>query len=156
MEKVRERDAISHVSEHGRTSHSHAKFSEIIYNRLQERAGQIGMVVNDQKTQMPTNNKSVSYLTTADGTRIESGMRLKILGYTFDGHPGPGAQIDEMVSKFRRRLWSLRYLRRAGMEGDDLCKAYVTYLRPLLEYICLLYTSPSPRDGLLSRMPSSA
>ena len=28
----------------------------------------------------------------------------------------------------------------------------------LLKYIypCLLYTSPSPRDGLLSRMPSSA
>ena len=26
----------------------------------------------------------------------------------------------------------------------------------LLLHICLLYTSPSPRDGLLSRMPSSA
>ena len=25
-----------------------------------------------------------------------------------------------------------------------------------LDSICLLYTSPSPRDGLLSRMPSSA
>ena len=25
-----------------------------------------------------------------------------------------------------------------------------------LSYVCLLYTSPSPRDGLLSRMPSSA
>ena len=25
-----------------------------------------------------------------------------------------------------------------------------------LRYFCLLYTSPSPRDGLLSRMPSSA
>ena len=25
-----------------------------------------------------------------------------------------------------------------------------------VDYICLLYTSPSPRDGLLSRMPSSA
>ena len=25
-----------------------------------------------------------------------------------------------------------------------------------LLYACLLYTSPSPRDGLLSRMPSSA
>ena len=25
-----------------------------------------------------------------------------------------------------------------------------------LDGICLLYTSPSPRDGLLSRMPSSA
>ena len=29
-------------------------------------------------------------------------------------------------------------------------------LKPGLINICLLYTSPSPRDGLLSRMPSSA
>ena len=35
--------------------------------------------------------------------------------------------------------------------------AYKTCLRELLWFIsCLLYTSPSPRDGLLSRMPSSA
>ena len=27
---------------------------------------------------------------------------------------------------------------------------------PVLLWACLLYTSPSPRDGLLSRMPSSA
>ena len=27
---------------------------------------------------------------------------------------------------------------------------------PLQAQACLLYTSPSPRDGLLSRMPSSA
>ena len=26
----------------------------------------------------------------------------------------------------------------------------------LLANVCLLYTSPSPRDGLLSRMPSSS
>ena len=29
-------------------------------------------------------------------------------------------------------------------------------LGSLLSSVCLLYTSPSPRDGLLSRMPSSA
>ena len=28
--------------------------------------------------------------------------------------------------------------------------------RAAQEWLCLLYTSPSPRDGLLSRMPSSA
>ena len=28
--------------------------------------------------------------------------------------------------------------------------------RPEVDRVCLLYTSPSPRDGLLSRMPSSA
>ena len=29
-------------------------------------------------------------------------------------------------------------------------------LKNYLDFACLLYTSPSPRDGLLSRMPSSA
>ena len=50
-------------------------------------------------------------------------------------------------------------------ELDDRCPGLVEY--PVEEVIqdlhcpntpntCLLYTSPSPRDGLLSRMPSSA
>ena len=30
------------------------------------------------------------------------------------------------------------------------------FLLTTLCWVCLLYTSPSPRDGLLSRMPSSA
>src|SRR5665647_1907501 len=39
--------------------------------------------------------------------------------------------------------------------------ADATYIEPITPevvelIICLLYTSPSPRDGLLSRMPSSA
>ena len=34
--------------------------------------------------------------------------------------------------------------------------ALTTVLLCLLTIVCLLYTSPSPRDGLLSRMPSSA
>ena len=32
----------------------------------------------------------------------------------------------------------------------------VSFLGHPHRHICLLYTSPSPRDGLLSRMPSSA
>ena len=35
------------------------------------------------------------------------------------------------------------------------CKKYLSSIF-IFPYICLLYTSPSPRDGLLSRMPSSA
>ena len=35
-------------------------------------------------------------------------------------------------------------------------RAVLTQLKKPLAYFCLLYTSPSPRDGLLSRMPSSA
>ena len=40
------------------------------------------------------------------------------------------------------------------LEGDLRRKA-LSWLNGAF-YICLLYTSPSPRDGLLSRMPSSA
>ena len=37
------------------------------------------------------------------------------------------------------------------------CKMIAPMLEEIAaEYSCLLYTSPSPRDGLLSRMPSSA
>ena len=35
----------------------------------------------------------------------------------------------------------------------ELC---IQVTQALRSYACLLYTSPSPRDGLLSRMPSSA
>ena len=33
---------------------------------------------------------------------------------------------------------------------------FLTSFHKILHITCLLYTSPSPRDGLLSRMPSSA
>ena len=40
--------------------------------------------------------------------------------------------------------------------GDSLHFLMMLRLKAGLAEICLLYTSPSPRDGLLSRMPSSA
>ena len=45
------------------------------------------------------------------------------------------------------------YVGRVGkvVEVDDNCTEQFT-----AKEVCLLYTSPSPRDGLLSRMPSSA
>ena len=48
---------------------------------------------------------------------------------------------------------------------EDMCDRYAELRKDYTEQIqscirldktCLLYTSPSPRDGLLSRMPSSA
>ena len=42
-------------------------------------------------------------------------------------------------------------------QGMDLYReGYMDELKLGLPLHCLLYTSPSPRDGLLSRMPSSA
>ena len=36
------------------------------------------------------------------------------------------------------------------------CDKYIHTVQQATDSVCLLYTSPSPRDGLLSRMPSSA
>ena len=44
----------------------------------------------------------------------------------------------------------------AGFELRPQAVFFLLELRFALGQGCLLYTSPSPRDGLLSRMPSSA
>ena len=52
--------------------------------------------------------------------------RSSVIGFLIGVLPGAGATIASFLAY--------------GMERN----------------VCLLYTSPSPRDGLLSRMPSSA
>ena len=54
------------------------------------------------------------------------------------------------------RLISL--MRQAATEQADLVVFTECALTPFFSHwwICLLYTSPSPRDATLSRMPSSA
>ena len=50
-------------------------------------------------------------------------------------------------------------LEKALNQAGIVPRSFVGYNRNFLigrAYACLLYTSPSPRDGLLSRMPSSA
>ena len=54
----------------------------------------------------------------------------------------------------RDRRWALT---RAEMKRRNLdCLVLIGWPAMWDFNICLLYTSPSPRDGLLSRMPSSA
>ena len=51
---------------------------------------------------------------------------------------------------------STRILMDAPPDKED-CKPFIHVAGLLAQAkLCLLYTSPSPRDGLLSRMPSSA
>ena len=42
------------------------------------------------------------------------------------------------------------------LSGELLGKVWISLVVLLKGYLCLLYTSPSPRDATLSRMPSSA
>ena len=70
-------------------------------------------------------------------------------------------QLKIRISDMQKETFEVEY----EYEGERLDK-YVSILFPeqsrsffqklIKDGNCLLYTSPSPRDGLLSRMPSSA
>ena len=57
------------------------------------------------------------------------------------------AELNDLNNYMAWNTWDSLCMR--GTEG-------ASGMIPRQEYDCLLYTSPSPRDGLLSRMPSSA
>ena len=59
-----------------------------------------------------------------------------------------GAELTELVSKYKAKITSLKALYGFRLLLKKRAGEYKKH--------CLLYTSPSPRDGLLSRMPSSA
>ena len=62
---------------------------------------------------------------------------------------------DENRDAARRDLDALR-LEYKGREERFVLDGDRQQLKQIKAELCLLYTSPSPRDGLLSRMPSSA
>ena len=90
--------------------------------------------------------------------------------------PGCGWLSEESVDSpgrlRKRRLWivdpidgTMEFLERIGEfgtsialveDGDPVVAVIFNPVADELFSACLLYTSPSPRDGLLSRMPSSA
>ena len=49
-----------------------------------------------------------------------------------------------------------KYFNSLGLSPENTKSGNISVMSPSWRYDCLLYTSPSPRDGLLSRMPSSA
>ena len=62
----------------------------------------------------------------------------------------PGEDIPNMTLVRAKDIYQRDYWWKAG------CDLVPDEVKFDLFDICLLYTSPSPRDGLLSRMPSSA
>ena len=59
--------------------------------------------------------------------------------------------MDQVVAEMVVRMELQELLTQAVVEVEHLQVVEVVE-----DQDCLLYTSPSPRDGLLSRMPSSA
>ena len=94
--------------------------------------------------------------TYVDATRYEDqGTRL----YDINGARLPS--VTTILGRTKDQQFLKEWKAKVGEAGAERIKnvssSRGTSMHKFLEhYICLLYTSPSPRDGLLSRMPSSA
>ena len=66
------------------------------------------------------------------------------------------ALIEEWKAKFQTSMDENVSLKLEGNPELDLNRLRENYMLEKLATICLLYTSPSPRDQRGSRMPSSA
>ena len=92
---------------------------------------------------------------------------LNILGLLDNPSEGEYYFLDEEISKYNERQKALLRKKNIGFvfQSFNLIEELnvfenvelpLIYLGFSAKESCLLYTSPSPRDGLLSRMPSSA
>ena len=70
---------------------------------------------------------------------------------TGEGHPEKIDRVTAVIDNFKKiDNKNLIWKKPTNFDLDLLIKTHS------LDYICLLYTSPSPRDRTRSRMPSSA
>ena len=65
---------------------------------------------------------------------------MKLLGYVF-GQSGAAEQVSHILTKFRKRLWSLNHLRRSGSAGVKLFKLYTIWVRPIIKTNCVIFHS---------------
>ena len=97
---------------------------------------------------------------------------LRMVMYVFDSEGGKPEKKDIPVSEMERAMemhnalveaaaeneegLMEKYFDKGTLDEDEMAKGLTIALANQQIYPCLLYTSPSPRDATLSRMPSSA
>ena len=139
-------DAVRHCT----TSATEESFENLALERdmetLKRRAEEIGMKINEKKTQLlvisPNNGCNTgAKLRAGQNAVIASAGTLKLVAFTFGSTPGAGAHVESIRNKFRRKVWLLYNLRRAGFKGRNLYRLYCCYLRSIIEYCSAVYHS---------------
>ena len=77
------------------------------------------MCISDSRTY-----EAGSFIADNEGTVIESGKAMKILGLHFTSKPDVSAQVDAICRKFQSRIWYLRHLHHNGFLETELLSVY--------------------------------
>ena len=99
-----------------------------------------------------------------NGTMIDDGTLYRLGENNFRwicGNDYSGEWLRELAKKLNLKSWiksSTDQLHNISVQGPNSRKllSKIIWTAPAHPNICLLYTSPSPRDKRQSRMPSSA
>lgn len=139
--------AIRHVSAGPTTEVLRPVCLEVGLENLARRAEDIGMRVNVEKTQLlcisPLNgcNTTASIKPRSSSGWVESGNRMKLVGFTFGPTPSAAYHVDAIREEYRRKVWMLFHLHESGIRGQNLFKLYCCYIRSKIEYLSAAYHS---------------
>ena len=136
-----------HSTTRRQTSQIFAKKSEELINSITTNAAKLGLKVNAKKTQRVCVSSSISndistfIRDSGTNNRVQSGTKMKILGFHFSDKPTVQEYVSVMEQKIKQRLWLLRNLRNAKATKKDLLDSYCCFLRPVLDYCSNVYHS---------------
>lgn len=137
-------EAALHLTTAATTTHFQNLVLERDFVELERRAAGSNMKINTKKTQLlvicPRNGLvTTASVTSATGERVESVNLLKLVGFTFGQDPTAASHVDSIKDSFRRRMWMVYHLRRAGFRRRILYRLCCCYLRSIVEYCSAVY-----------------
>ena len=141
----------------------HAIPTQNVFRHVVRKATSRGMKVYSDKTSLLVISDSLAstssaYIQDSDGVRLGSGDTLKMLGFHFDSKPNVSAHVAALKKRFRQRTWVLNHLRHAGFNQDELAKVYRVIVRPVADYMQVVYHSmlTDRQDEEIERMQAQA
>ena len=83
---------------------------------------------------------------------------MKVLGFTFGSTPTVRQHVMTIRKKFRQRFWTLFNLKKNGFTKEELVRVYKTCIRPVAEYLDVVYHSmlTDDMDEELDRLQNHA
>ena len=137
-----------------RVSHNAAGAQRAI-DDLQDGIDRLQMRLNGTKTEVvifDKKDKATNHidLQTRDGPIQEMGYEdsFKLVGWTFKRKLDASAHIKAIITKANQKKYIIRRLKEASVGKQFLIRAYITFVRPCIEYLSVVY------DALLTKEES--
>ena len=143
-ERLNMENAPRTITQQNECRAKHAIATQNVFRHVVRAAERKGMKINASKTNMICVSDSLTfkascYIEDRDGTRIDSGPKMKVLGFHFSEKPTVGAYLTVLTRRFRERYWTLRHLKHNGFSNEDLVKVYTSIIRPVADYMQEVY-----------------